>query len=53
MKHKHILLAYTGALDTSTALHFLKRHFDCRDTPYSANLGQKEEWERMKRRAAI
>ncbi|AGR70548.1 argininosuccinate synthase [Burkholderia pseudomallei] len=53
MKPKHILLAYSGGLDTSTALHFLKRHFDCRVTAYCANLGQKEDWERMKRRAAI
>lgn len=53
MKPKHILLAYSAGLDTSTALHFLKRHFDCRVTAYCANLGQKEDWERMKRRAAI
>ncbi|KGS47317.1 argininosuccinate synthase [Burkholderia pseudomallei MSHR5613] len=53
MNPKHILLAYSGGLDTSTALHFLKRHFDCRVTAYCANLGQKEDWERMKRRAAI
>ncbi|MFG7071842.1 argininosuccinate synthase [Burkholderia pseudomallei] len=53
MKPKHILLAYSGGLDTSTALHFLKRHFDCRVTAYCADLGQKEDWERMKRRAAI
>ncbi|KVG67864.1 argininosuccinate synthase [Burkholderia ubonensis] len=53
MKPKHILLAYSGGLDTSTALHFLKQHFDCRVTAYCANLGQKEDWERMKRRAAI
>ncbi|WP_053293091.1 argininosuccinate synthase [Burkholderia pseudomallei] len=53
MKPKHILLAYSGGLDTSTALHFLKRHFDCRVSAYCANLGQKEDWERMKRRAAI
>lgn len=53
MKPKHILLAYSGGLDTSTALHFLKQHFDCRVTAFCANLGQKEDWERMKKRAAI
>ncbi|URV26256.1 argininosuccinate synthase [Burkholderia gladioli] len=53
MKPKHILLAYSGGLDTSTALHFLKQQFDCRVTAYCANLGQKEDWERMKKRAAI
>jgi argininosuccinate synthase len=53
MKPKHILLAYSGGLDTSTALHFLKHQFKCRVTAYCANLGQKEDWERLARRAKI
>ena len=52
MQPKHILLAYSGGLDTSAALHFLKHHFNCRVTAYCANLGQQEDWDRMKVRAA-
>jgi len=53
MKPTHILLAYSGGLDTSTALHYLKHKFGCRVTAYCANVGQKEDWERMKQRAKI
>ncbi len=53
MNPKHILLAYSGGLDTSTVLHFLKQHFGCKVTAYCADLGQKEDWERMKERAKV
>lgn len=49
---KHILLAYSGGLDTSAGLHFLKQHFGCKVTAYCADLGQQEDWGRMKERAA-
>lgn len=52
MKPDHILLAYSGGLDTSAGLHFLKQHFDCKVTAYCADLGQKEDWARMEQRAA-
>ncbi len=51
MNPKHILLAYSGGLDTSAALHFLKHQFRCRVTAYCANLGQREDWERIEWRA--
>lgn len=53
MTPKHILLAYSGGLDTSTVLHFLKQHFGCKVTAYCADLGQKENWDRMRERARI
>lgn len=48
---RHIVLAYSGGLDTSAALHFLKQHFQCRVSAYCANLGQREDWEKLEARA--
>lgn len=49
--YKHIVLAYSGGLDTSTALHYLKKRFECRVTAYCANVGQKEDWAALEKRA--
>ncbi len=51
IKPKHILLAYSGGLDTSAAVHFLKKHFNCRVTAYCADLGQREDWDQLEKRA--
>jgi len=49
--YRHIVLAYSGGLDTSTALHYLKATFRCRVTAYCANVGQREDWPRLRERA--
>jgi len=51
MKYQHIVLAYSGGLDTSAALRFLKERFECKVTAYCANLGQKEDWAKLEVRA--
>lgn len=51
MKYNHIVLAYSGGLDTSAALRFLKDRFECKVTAYCANLGQKEDWSKLEARA--
>lgn len=51
MSPRHIVLAYSGGLDTSVALHFLKQHFGCRVSAYCANLGQQEDWAQLEARA--
>lgn len=50
-EYRHIVLAYSGGLDTSAALHFLKARFGCTVTAYCANLGQREDWEGLEGRA--
>ncbi|MCC6624399.1 MAG: argininosuccinate synthase [Deltaproteobacteria bacterium] len=43
-KHpKKIVLAYSGGLDTSVMLHWLKKTFDCEIVCYTADIGQAEE----------
>lgn len=51
IKPKHILLAYSGGLDTSAAVHFLKNQFQCRITAFCADLGQREDWHQLEKRA--
>ncbi|MFO0748036.1 MAG: argininosuccinate synthase [Myxococcota bacterium] len=40
---KKIVLAYSGGLDTSVMLHWLKKTFDCEVVCYTADVGQAEE----------
>ncbi|MBV9960095.1 MAG: argininosuccinate synthase, partial [Acidobacteria bacterium] len=42
-KIKKIVLAYSGGLDTSVMLHWLKERYDCEVICYCANVGQGEE----------
>ncbi|WP_394838611.1 argininosuccinate synthase [Pendulispora rubella] len=51
MNPNHIVLAYSGGLDTSAALRFLKERFGCKVTAYCANLGQREDWKKLEQRA--
>ncbi|NLH49674.1 MAG: argininosuccinate synthase [Myxococcales bacterium] len=37
---KKVVLAYSGGLDTSIILHWLKEHYDCRIIAYTADVGQ-------------
>jgi len=38
-----VCLAYSGGLDTSVILHWLKEQFDCEVLAYTADIGQEEE----------
>jgi argininosuccinate synthase len=38
-----VCLAYSGGLDTSVILHWLKDQFDCEVVAYTADVGQEEE----------
>ncbi|HEY0544251.1 MAG TPA: argininosuccinate synthase [Pyrinomonadaceae bacterium] len=42
-KIKKIVLAYSGGLDTSVMLHWLKERYECEVVCYCANVGQGEE----------
>ena len=42
MKKKTIVLAYSGGLDTSVILHWLKENYNANVIAYLADLGQKE-----------
>jgi argininosuccinate synthase len=47
-----IVLAYSGGLDTSVMLHWLKQHYDCEVVCYCANVGQGEELEGLQAKAS-
>ncbi|MCX7633361.1 MAG: argininosuccinate synthase, partial [Turneriella sp.] len=40
---KKIVLAYSGGLDTSVILHWLKKNYQCEVIAYCADIGQEEE----------
>jgi argininosuccinate synthase len=40
---KRVCLAYSGGLDTSVILHWLKEQYDCEVVAYTADVGQEEE----------
>ena len=42
MKNK-VVLAYSGGLDTSVMIPWLKEHYDCEVIAMCANLGQADE----------
>ena len=42
-KIKKVVLAYSGGLDTSAMLHWLKEHYGCQVVCYCADVGQGEE----------
>ncbi|GIH27807.1 argininosuccinate synthase [Acrocarpospora phusangensis] len=46
-----IVLAYSGGLDTSVALHWLKRRYDAEIIAFCADIGQLESLETVKERA--
>jgi len=52
MKHiKKIVLAYSGGLDTSVMLHWLKERYRCEVVCYCADVGQGEELEGLDEKA--
>jgi len=48
MSTKKIVLAYSGGLDTSVILKWLANEYDCPVIAYSADIGQKEDWEAVR-----
>ncbi len=46
-----IVLAYSGGLDTSVILAWLKEQYDCPVVAYSADIGQDEDWEQVRKKA--
>ena len=49
---KKVVLAYSGGLDTTVILHWLKEEFDCEVVCFAADLGQGEELEPLEAKAA-
>jgi argininosuccinate synthase len=43
-----IVLAYSGGLDTSVILKWLKEEYQCPVIAFAADLGQKEDWEAVR-----
>ncbi len=48
---KKVVLAYSGGLDTSVILHWLREEYDCEIVTFTADLGQGEELEPVRRKA--
>ncbi len=48
MKPKKIVLAYSGGLDTSIILKWLRERYQCPVVAYCANIGQKEDWDAVR-----
>jgi argininosuccinate synthase len=48
---RKIVLAYSGGLDTSVILHWLKERFDAEVVAYCADIGQEEETAGLKEKA--
>ena len=51
-KIKKVVLAYSGGLDTSIILKWLQDKYDCEVVTFTADLGQKEEIEPARQKAA-
>ena len=47
-----VVLSYSGGLDTSVILKWLQETYDCEVVTYTANLGQDEELEPARVKAA-
>ncbi len=51
MARKKIVLAYSGGLDTSVIVHWLKEKYDCEVIAFTGDVGQEEDLEAVKRKA--
>ncbi len=50
MSVKKIVLAYSGGLDTSVILKWLAEEYECSVIAYSADIGQKEDWDAIRKK---
>jgi argininosuccinate synthase len=48
---KKVVLAYSGGLDTSIIIHWLKKKYGCEVVAFAANIGQNEELSGLKQKA--
>ena len=48
---KKVVLAYSGGLDTSVMLHWLRQNYDCEVVCYCADVGQGAELEGLEAKA--
>jgi argininosuccinate synthase len=48
---RKLVLAYSGGLDTSVMLHWIRNHFDCEVVAYCADVGQGDETEGLEHKA--
>ena len=48
---RRVVLAYSGGLDTSVILRWLKEQYDCEIVTFTADLGQREEVEPARAKA--
>ena len=48
MSVEKIVLAYSGGLDTSVILKWLANEYGCPVIAYSADIGQKEDWDKVR-----
>ena len=51
MKLDKVVLAYSGGLDTSVCLRWIKEHYDCEVIAYCADVGQGEDLVEVERKA--
>lgn len=47
---KKIVLAYSGGLDTSVILKWLREEYQCPVVAFAADLGQREDWDAVRRK---
>jgi len=52
-EQKKILLAYSGGLDTSVAIHWLKEKYGCEVIAVTVDVGQSDDLKEAMRRAKI
>lgn len=50
-QYNKIVLAYSGGLDTSVIIHWLKAHYNCEIIAVTANVGQEDELEGLEAKA--
>ncbi|HLF87254.1 MAG TPA: argininosuccinate synthase domain-containing protein, partial [Nitrospiria bacterium] len=50
-KIKKIVIAYSGGLDTSVAIRWLKETYSCQVVAFCADLGQGEDLQEVKEKA--
>lgn len=48
---KKIMLAYSGGLDTSAMLHWLKKTYECPVVAFVADVGQEDDFEEVRQKA--
>ncbi|NCS82674.1 MAG: argininosuccinate synthase [Ignavibacteria bacterium CG_4_8_14_3_um_filter_37_9] len=53
MSYKKIVVAYSGGLDTSVMVHWLKNKYDAELITVTGNLGQKDELENLEEKAKL